>query len=94
MNLNELPPDLAQFVWDQLAKGKYQSEADLVCAAVGLLREREHRLEALRADILPALERLDRGEYTEYDEPGLREMMEDVKARGRTRLAEHRSTTP
>jgi antitoxin ParD1/3/4 len=94
MDLNRLPTDLAQFVEQELATGKYQTEADLVCEAVRLLREREQRLSDLRQEILPALAQLDQGNYTTYDEQGLREMIDDVKARGRTRLAERRSTTP
>jgi putative addiction module CopG family antidote len=94
MDLNGLPSDLAQFVEQELAAGKYQTEADLVCEAVRLLCEREKRLSDLRSEILPALAKLDQGNYTAYDEQGLREMIDDVKARGRTRLAERRSTTP
>jgi putative addiction module CopG family antidote len=93
MDLNGLPADLAQFIEQELAKGTYQTQTDLVCEAVRLLREREQRLSDLRREILPAIAQLDRGTYTEYDEHGLRAMMEDVKARGRTRLAERRSTT-
>ena len=32
-----LPPPLERFVRDQLAAGRYQSEGDLVCAALALL---------------------------------------------------------
>ena len=45
-----------------------------------LLREREQRLQALREDIQPAHEQLDRGEGEPFDAEG-------VKARGRKRLA-------
>jgi putative addiction module CopG family antidote len=93
MNLNGLPADLEQFIRQELARGKYPSEADLVAEAVRLLRECERRLEELRKELQPALEALDRGEYTEYDENSLRDMIEDVKARGRTRLAERRPST-
>ena len=92
MNLNGLPVDLEDFIRQELARGKYQSEADLVAEAVRLLRERERRLEELRKEIQPALEALDRGEYTEYDETSLRDMFEDVKARGRIRLAGRHSS--
>ncbi len=39
-----LPPDLQQFVLDQLAAGKYQSASYVVWDAVRLVRERELRL--------------------------------------------------
>ncbi len=94
MMLNGLPADLEQFVEQALANGKYASRDDLVIEGVRLLRERERRVHELREEILPALEHLDRGDYTEYDENSLRDMIEDVKARGRTRLAQRRHPVP
>ena len=94
MHINGLPAELEHLIHQELAQGKYESEADLIAEAVRLLREREHRLAELRKELRPALEALDRGEYTEYDEHSLRDMIEDVKARGRLRLAERRQTTP
>jgi Arc/MetJ-type ribon-helix-helix transcriptional regulator len=41
MNLNELPRDLEQFVQQEIAQGKYQSVAEVVSAALRLLREHE-----------------------------------------------------
>lgn len=90
---NGLPADLEQFMEQELAAGKYASREELVAEAVRLLRERERRIKELREEILPALERLDRGEYTEYDEGSLRDLMEDVKARGRVRLAQRHYPT-
>ena len=91
--LNGLPADLEQFMEQELAAGKYTSREELVAEAVRLLRERERRVKELREEILPALERLDRGEYMDYDEGSLRDLIEDVKARGRARLAERHHPT-
>jgi putative addiction module CopG family antidote len=91
--LNGLPADLEQFMEQELAAGKYASREELVAEAVRLLRERERRVKELREEILPALERLDRGEYTEYDKGSLRDLIDDVKTRGRTRLAERHHPT-
>jgi putative addiction module CopG family antidote len=41
MNLNELPRDLEQFVQQEIAQGKYQSVAEVISAALRLLREHE-----------------------------------------------------
>jgi Arc/MetJ-type ribon-helix-helix transcriptional regulator len=41
MDLNGLPADVAQFVDDALASGKYPSAADLVVAALQALQQRE-----------------------------------------------------
>jgi antitoxin ParD1/3/4 len=74
------PPDLEQFVQQELAAGKYQSEGDVVAAGLQLLRERERRLQELRAEILPALEQLERGEKAPLD-------VEAIEAGGRRLLS-------
>jgi len=74
------PPELEQFIHQEVASGKYDSKEDVLCAGLRLLREREARLQALRDDILPALEQLDRGEGEPLD-------AEAIKAKGRQRLA-------
>lgn len=89
MHVNGLPTDLAEFVERELQSGKYTSEEELICEALRLLRERERRKDDLREEILPALDRLDRGEGKIYNEDELRQMAEDVKIRGRQLLAAH-----
>src|SRR4029453_14872131 len=41
MDRNSLPADVAQFVDDALASGKYSSAADLVAAALQVLQQQE-----------------------------------------------------
>ena len=94
MDINGLPADLAEFVQQELQSGKYTSEKELVCEALRLLRERERRIDDLREEILPALDRLDRREGKIYDEDGLRQMADDVKSRGRQRLAARQISQP
>jgi Arc/MetJ-type ribon-helix-helix transcriptional regulator len=48
MHLNGLPADLAQFVDDALASGKYQSTEELVCDALHVLQEHADRQGAHR----------------------------------------------
>lgn len=67
MPSDSLPPDLAQFVADQLAQGKYDSASDVVCDAVRLLREREERFATLRAEVTRGVSQLDAGEYVELE---------------------------
>jgi putative addiction module CopG family antidote len=83
--LHGLPADLEQFMEQELAAGKYASREELVAEAVRLLRERERRVKELREEILPALERLDRGEGEPLNAG-------DIKARGMKRLAEQGRT--
>jgi antitoxin ParD1/3/4 len=94
MDINGLPADLAEFVQQELQSGKYTSEKELVCEALRLLRERERRIDDLREEILPALDRLNRREGKTYDEDGLRQMADDVKSRGRQRLAARQISQP
>ncbi len=56
-----VPPEFDQFVATQVATGRYESTDDVVAAGLQLLMERERRLDELRAEILPAIEELDRG---------------------------------
>ena len=62
------PGDLAQFVQREIASGKYQSEAEVICQRLRMLRERERRLEALRRDVQAGLDQLDRGERAPLEE--------------------------
>ena len=78
----EIPLEFRQFVQSVIGRGGYKSEADVVGTALGLLRERETRIEQLRREIQPALERLDRGEGIELDDDGLDAFLDDIKGRG------------
>ena len=78
----EIPSEFQQFVSSVIDRGSYKSEADVVGTALGLLRERERRIENLRHELQPALERLDRGEGTEFDDAGLDAFFEEIKAQG------------
>jgi antitoxin ParD1/3/4 len=80
------PADLQQFVHQVIDAGSYKSEAEVVGEALRLLQERQRRIEELRREIQPALDRLDRGEGIELDEDGLDAFFEDIKERGRKRL--------
>jgi len=83
-----LPPDLEQFVHDQLATGKYLSSSDVLCDAVRLLRERELRREVLQREIDRGITQLDSGEFVELDsEVALQAFFADVAARGQQRLS-------
>lgn len=85
-----LPPELQQFVEQELASGRYQTREDVICDALRLLRER--KLHELRREIDAGLQQLDRGEGIELeDERSLQAFFDDIKARGRERLEAHES---
>jgi len=59
-----LPPDLEQFVQDQVAHGCYQTPNGVIEAGLRLLRERHAELKAM---IAAAQEEFDRGEVAPFD---------------------------
>ena len=65
----------------------------MVGEALRLLQVRRWRLEELRAEIQPALDRLDRGECIELDDESLAGFFEDIKARGRARNKSRRDAS-
>jgi antitoxin ParD1/3/4 len=86
-----LTPDLERLVTEKVESGQYQSPSDVICEALWLLKDRDdlhrHKLEELRREIQIGLDQIDRGEYTVYDENSLPQMLEEIKAKGREKLA-------
>lgn len=83
-----LSPDLEELIAEQVASGHYPNPGEVVREALRLLQEqlvlREH---ALRRDVRAGLEALDQGDFDEYDAGDIRSLADDIKARGRARLA-------
>ena len=61
------PPDVRQFVRQELASGNYRSEEELVVEAVRFLRDNNFRLKRLREGLKTRLERLGHGEGVELE---------------------------
>jgi antitoxin ParD1/3/4 len=76
---DSIPQDLGEFLQNAVASGRYQSEAEVICEGLRLLRDRERRIQSLREELKPALEELDRGEGKPLDP-------DSIKAEGRRRL--------
>ena len=81
----EIPPEFQRFVESVLQSGAFRTEAEVVGEALRLFQERQRRLDELRKEIQPALDRLDRGEGLQLDDEGLDVLFEDIKRRGRER---------
>lgn len=73
---------LAQFVAQQLQRGKYQSYEDMVQAALRLLQAHEEELDRIAAALRPAMQDYLRGDR------GVAVDMEDIKAAGRQQLTQ------
>ncbi len=63
--IESLPPDLQQFVSDELANGHYRSEDELLVDAVRFYRDGAVRRRELCEEINSRLRQLDRGEAIE-----------------------------
>jgi Arc/MetJ-type ribon-helix-helix transcriptional regulator len=86
----EIPPEYRQFVENMIGSGAFPTEAAVVGEALRLFQE---RLDRLRQELQPALDRLDRGEGIDLDEQSIDDFFEDIKARGRQHL-EAKQETP
>jgi len=87
----QLTPDQEAFIRDGLASGRYQSAEDAVREALYLWEERERS----RAEILAAVDKaeasLTRGKGRIITRDSMQELAEEVKKRGRARLASEES---
>ena len=76
-----LPPELGQFVAEQIAAGKYDSEEELVADAVRVLRGLNAQNEQFCKDVQLGMEQLERGEVNRYSEQELRTRFDELKQR-------------
>jgi Arc/MetJ-type ribon-helix-helix transcriptional regulator len=90
----QLSPDQQAFVRQAIESGRLQGEEDAVKEALSLWEERERT----RAEILAAVDEaeasLARGEGRAITQESMRELAEQVKQRGRARLALEQETRP
>jgi antitoxin ParD1/3/4 len=87
MNVS-LTPELEQLVNKKVKTGLYQTASEVIREGLRLLKERDERVARLRADIRTGFDAIDRGEYDDYDEQSSKRLAEDIKKRGRQRLAQ------
>ncbi len=86
MNIS-LTPELEEFINKKVAGGMYVTASEVVREGLRLLRNQDEYLEQrkakLAAEIQVGLDQIERGEFTTFD----RDAVEDIKKRGRARLA-------
>lgn len=81
-----LPPELEQFIKNQVASGKYASTDEVFLAGIKLLQERENlyqgRFEELRREIMVGVEAAERGEFLDAETVmiGLQEKLQQRRA--------------
>lgn len=90
-----LNPELEKFVEDQVSAGQYTSSSEVVEEALALLYNRdcqpseftpEHE-SYIRRSLAEAEDDIKHGRFIEVDNEGLHQMFEEIKRRGRERLA-------
>ncbi len=90
MNVS-LTNELEQYVARKVRSGLYHSASEVIRDGLRLLKDRDElqkgRLAAVRQEIEVGMEQLRRGEYTEYDEQTLNQLVVKTKRAGRERLA-------
>ena len=85
-----LSSKIDQFITERLQRGAYKSAVEVIEDALEALAEKEN-FQSIRSEVDHADEQLRQGEFTEYDETTIRDLVEGIKARGLARLAaEHK----
>lgn len=87
-----LTPDQEAFVRQAIESGRFERAEDAVEEALALWEERERRRVEILASIDAAEASLARGEGIAITPESMRELAEEVKQRGRARLATERKT--
>lgn len=80
----QLTSENEQFIQEEIAAGRYGSADEVLNAGLEMLRHRQ----ALLDFIDEGRRQLDEGEYTEYDEDGLRRRFEELQERIERKAAE------
>jgi Arc/MetJ-type ribon-helix-helix transcriptional regulator len=83
----QLTPDQEAFIRQAIETGRLQREEDAVQQAMLLWEERERRRLEILAAVEDAEASLARGEGRIITQESMRQLAEDVKRRGRARLA-------
>lgn len=86
MNVS-LTPELASMVRGKVKAGLYQTASEVVREGLRLLEARDEEQMELRKQLRAGFAQLERGRYTEYDARTTPALANEVKARGRRRLA-------
>ena len=89
-----LTPDQEAFVRKAIEMGRFHREEDAVREALLLWEERERRRLEILAAVDEAEASLAHGEGQEITPESMRELAEEVKRRGRARLAAEQQQTP
>jgi Arc/MetJ-type ribon-helix-helix transcriptional regulator len=88
-----LTPDQWAFVRQAIETGRLQREEDAVKEALALWEDRERTRTEILAAVDEAEASVARGEVRAITQESMRELADDVKRRGRTRMAADKHTS-
>jgi len=80
-------------IQERLARGQYQSAAEVIEDALEALSERENS-QAILSELDEAQVDLARGEYEDFDADSIQRLADRVKDRGLSRLEQERTNHP
>ncbi len=89
-----LSPDQKAFIRQAMEAGRLRREEDAVQEALSLWEERERTRTEILAVVDVAESSLARGQGRTITQQSMRELAEEVKQRGRARLAAEQSSSP
>lgn len=89
----ELTPDQKAFVRQAIESGRFTREEEAVQEAMALWEERERRRLEILAMVEEAEASLARGEGREITKESMKALAEEIKQRGRQRLAADRDSS-
>ncbi|MEX2139137.1 MAG: type II toxin-antitoxin system ParD family antitoxin [Pirellulales bacterium] len=84
----DIPPQYLPFVQKAIAAGRFESEGALVGEALKLLLRREREIKLVEE----GLDELERGEYLEFDDEGLKQFLEAAQRQALEELRAQEST--
>jgi Arc/MetJ-type ribon-helix-helix transcriptional regulator len=87
------PPDVQQFVRQEIACGNFRNEQELVVKAVRSLRDSEENFQRFRREVQEAVDSLDRGEGIELEgEEALAAFLDEIEAEVHAEMAAEKKT--
>ncbi len=82
------PPDVQQFVQQEIARGNFRNEQELVVKAVRSLRDSEERLQQFRRQLQERVDSFERGEAIDLEgEEALAAFFDEIEAEVHAEMA-------
>ena len=95
MNVS-LTPKLDKFVKTKVNSGMYNSASEVVRESLRIMEQRDQlqqmKLESLRHELEVGVSQVEKGKGVELDSKGMKSLIKDIKAQGRSRMAKRKGS--